>query len=122
MIIFLFKFEERKYQGGQNWVSHKKNFKINTEKKAQNDMFMSLFNYITGKNETGNQTLYSIGIRCGTAMMDYPDKKIDKKVYIYNKNPETCQKPAGNRLEVSGGFPMFPEVSRGFWMFPEVSG
>ena len=51
---FLFKFEERKYQGGQNWVSHKKNFKINTEKKAQNDMFMSLFNYITGKNETGN--------------------------------------------------------------------
>ena len=26
---------------------------MNGEKKVQNEMFMSLFNYITGKNETG---------------------------------------------------------------------
>jgi hypothetical protein len=90
--FLLFKFEERKYQGGQNWVSHKKNFKINTEKKAQNDMFMSLFNYITGKNETGNQTLLSI-IRCSLSMMDYPE--------THWKPPETS---CGGFRPVSGFF------------------
>ena len=44
------KFEERKYEGNRKWVSTKKVHKINEER--QNDMFMSLFNYITGKNET----------------------------------------------------------------------
>lgn len=46
------KFEERKYEGGKKWVSHKKSFKKNEEKKASNELFMSLFNYIAGKNET----------------------------------------------------------------------
>ena len=53
----LFQFEERKYEGGQKWISHKTNFKMNGEKKVQNEMFMSLFNYITGKNETGELDL-----------------------------------------------------------------
>ena len=47
-----FQFEERKYEGGKKWVSHKKSFKVSNEKEARSDMFMSLFGYITGKNAT----------------------------------------------------------------------
>ena len=50
--IFL-QFEERKYQGGKKWVSHKKSWKKNELKESTNGMFMSLFNYIAGKNATG---------------------------------------------------------------------
>ena len=46
-------FEERKYQGGKHWVSHKKTIKKSEMKKSDSELFMSLFNYITGKNETG---------------------------------------------------------------------
>ena len=46
------KVEERKYEGGKNWVSHKMTYKKNEGDKKQRDLFMSLFNYIAGKNET----------------------------------------------------------------------
>ena len=49
------KFEERKYTGGHKWVSTKKTHKANEVKKAQNEAFMSLFNYIAGKNESGKR-------------------------------------------------------------------
>ena len=61
MLIFkIFQFEERKYQGGKHWVSHKKTIKKSEMKKSDSELFMSLFNYITGKNETGTYLFISI--------------------------------------------------------------
>ena len=64
------KFEERKYEGNRKWVSTKKVHKINEER--QNDMFMSLFNYITGKNETSAKIPMTVPV----SMLN---KKIGKK-------------------------------------------
>ncbi len=36
----------------KKWVCNKQTFKMNDVKKKENTMFMSLFNYITGKNAT----------------------------------------------------------------------
>jgi len=95
------KFEERKYQGGQNWVSHKKNFKINTEKKAQNDMFMSLFNYITGKNETAAKIPMTVPVSMLNKQVDEETMEQEMSFYVDAKHQENPPKPNNPNLYIT---------------------
>jgi len=95
------KFEERKYEGGQKWISHKTNFKMNGEKKVQNEMFMSLFNYITGKNETAAKIPMTVPVSMLNKQVDEETMEQEMSFYVDAKHQENPPKPNNPKLYIT---------------------
>ena len=93
------KFEERKYEGNRKWVSTKKVHKISEER--QNDMFMSLFNYITGKNETGAKIPMTVPVSMLNKPIDEETKEMEMSFYLDAKQQDNPPKPNNPALYIT---------------------
>jgi len=95
------KFEERKYEGGKHWVSHKKSFKKSEMKKADNGMFMSLFGYITGKNETEAKIPMTVPVSMDMVRIDENTIEKEMSFFIDKNHQENPPKPNNPALYIS---------------------
>jgi hypothetical protein len=95
------KFEERKYEGGKKWVSHKKSWKKNELKESTNGMFMSPFNYIAGKNATEAKIPMTVPVSMDNVRLNEDTMEMEMSFYIDAKNQEDPPKPNNPALYIS---------------------
>ena len=74
---------------------------MNEEKKTQNEMFMSLFNYITGKNETGAKIPMTVPVSMLNKPIDEETKEMEMSFYLDAKQQDNPPKPNNPALYIT---------------------